>query len=129
MLMTADPALRPLPHFFGTDEALIKEGSCHIEQPGRGGGKLFLTARRLILISRRGFISVKETPLLDAQLPDISYVRVEGSVFRVLVVGVRKAGETAAYRISIQNPSSWMEAISKATESQGGLPAPPSTSP
>ena len=119
-------------HFFGPDEQVVMQGSCSIEQPLEGKGIMYLTTKRLILIHRSGMISRKETPLLDLPLRDISYVRVEGTVFKTLIVAARAMGGTlVAYKMHTQRTGAWAERISSVSSSPGatGLPMPPSSPP
>jgi len=98
--------------FFGPGESVILSGKGQIEQPVNGGGVLYLTNHRLFLIHKSGIIRKREIPLLDLPLTDISYVRTEGSLRKVLIVGARSAnGLVTAYKVHVANPDSWAAGI------------------
>lgn len=93
---------------FSPDENPVLSGHGSIEQPIAGSGELYLTDQRLMLVHKSGFISKRETPLLDVTIGEISYVRVEGSLRKVLVVGVRASGgKVQVYKIHVGQPKAW----------------------
>ncbi len=61
-----------------------------------------------MLVHKSGLITVRETPVLDIRIGEISYVKVEGTLRKVLVIGVRGAGgQVQAYKIHVATPESW----------------------
>jgi len=116
---------------FGPDEPVLLSRHASIEQPVSGNGMLYLTDRRLILIHRSGVLRKTETPLLDLTLDEISYVRVEGTLWKVLVIGARtQGGRVVAYKVHAQNPGVWKAQIYSLKGSLGGIRfIPPRTPP
>ena len=92
-------------------ERVLISGSAKIEQPIAGRGEAYLTDKRLVVIHKSGFIRKRETPLLDIRLDQISYVKVEGILSKVLVVGISQGGKVIAYKIKVPHPDSWMSTI------------------
>ena len=94
------------------DENLVLSGHGSIEQPIAGSGELYLTDQRFMLVHKSGLISKRETPLLDVTIGEISYVKVEGSLRKVLVVSVRASGgKVQAYKIHVGQPEAWAAQI------------------
>jgi len=92
-------------------EKILMSGSARIEQPLEGKGEAYLTDKRLIVIHKSGLIRKKETPLLDIRINQISYVKVEGLLSKVLVLGVTQGGKIITYKLKVPNPESWMSTI------------------
>src|SRR5438132_13491426 len=92
---------------------------------------LYLTDRRLILIHRSGVVRKPQAPLLGLTLDEISYVRVEGSLWKVLVIGARtQGGRVVTYKVHAQNPGVWKAQIYSLKGSLGGIRfIPPRTPP
>jgi hypothetical protein len=107
---------------FGPDEPVLLSRHASIEQPVSGNGMLYLTDRRLILIHKSGLLRKTETPLLDLTVDEISYVRVEGTLWKVLVIGARtQGGRVVAYKVHAQNPEIWKAQIYSLKGSLGGI--------
>ncbi len=114
---------------FGPDEPVLLSRHASIEQPVSGSGTLYLTDRRLILIHRSGRIRKTETPLLDLTLEEISYARIEGTLWKVLVIGARtQGGRVITYKIHAQDPQVWKAQIYSLKGGGGGIKfVPPRT--
>jgi zinc ribbon protein len=113
-------------------EEVIMSGEGSVEQVFVGKGGLHLTAKRLFLAHRSGLVRKRETPLLDVEIGQISYAKTEGTVKKVLVVGVRgAAGQVLAYKIKVSGPNAWVEQILRLKGVGGGAApqSPPSFGP
>jgi hypothetical protein len=101
-----------LSSIFSPDERILLSAHGSVEQPINGRGDLYLTDRRLVLIHRSGLIIRRETPLLDVELSQVSYVKAQGTLRRVLVLGVRSnGGQVSAYKVHVGAPDSWVAQI------------------
>ncbi len=97
---------------FGPDEKVVLSGRGSIDQPISGDGEIYLTDKRLLLIHKAGMIRKRETPLLDIEIGQISYVKSEGTLRKVLVLGVKgTGGQILTYKIHVPNPDSWVAQI------------------
>lgn len=96
---------------FTPDEKLILSAKCSIEQPIEGKGEAYLTNKRLLVVQKTGLIKKQETPLVDIRIDQISYVKVEGLISKVLVIGVPHGGSVITYKIKISNPKLWASEI------------------
>ncbi|MEM3857159.1 MAG: zinc ribbon domain-containing protein [Thermoprotei archaeon] len=97
---------------FSPDEKITLSGKGSIEQPIMGHGELYLTNKRLFLVHKTGLISKRETPLLDVEIGQITYCKSEGTLRKVLIVGVRgSAGQVLAYKIHVSGPDAWVAQI------------------
>jgi hypothetical protein len=97
---------------FSPDERMILSAKGSLEQPITGKGELYLTDKRLFLVHKSGLITKRETPLVDMRISEINYVKVEGSLRKVLVLGVRGTGGIiVAYKIHVSAPESWSAQI------------------
>jgi hypothetical protein len=101
-----------LSSIFSPDERVILSGKGSLEQPVTGKGELYLTDKRLFLVHKSGLITKRETPLVDIKISEVNYVKVEGSIRKVLVLGVRgTGGMIVAYKIHISAPEAWSAQI------------------
>ncbi len=115
---------------FGPDEPVLLSRHASIEQPVSGSGRLYLTDRRLILIQRSGRIRKTETPLFDLTLEEISYARIEGTLWKVLVIGARtQGGRVVTYKIHAQDPQAWKAQIYSLKGVGAGIRFVPSRTP
>lgn len=97
---------------FSPDERIILSAKGSLEQPITGSGELYLTDKRLFLVHKSGLITKRETPLVDIRINEVNYVKVEGSLRKVLILGVRGAGgQIIAYKIHVSTPESWLAQI------------------
>lgn len=103
---------------FAPDEKIILSGKGTIEQPIKGKGEIYLTNKRVVLIHKSGLIRKRETPLVDIHIDQISYAKVEGLLFKVLVIGVPHGGTVIAYKIKVPNPDSWVAEIMRLKTAQ-----------
>jgi zinc-ribbon domain len=104
--------LQKMSSMFSPDEKVVLSSKGSLEQPIKGSGELYLTDKRLFLVHKSGLISKRETPLLDVRIGEVSYVKVEGSLRKVLVVGVRgTGGQILAYKVHVPAPESWSAQI------------------
>ncbi len=83
-----------------------------VVKPIQGHGQLYLTDRRVFLIHKSGFVKIKETPVLDIEIQQISYSRIEGLLRRTLVLGVKAGnGQIVPYRIHVSREEKWHSEI------------------
>jgi hypothetical protein len=97
---------------FSPDERVLLSGKGSIEQPMAGNGEMYLTDKRIFLAHKSGLIKKRETPLLDVEVSQVTYAKTEGSLRKVLVVGVRgTGGQVITYKIHVSGPQSWVSQI------------------
>lgn len=97
---------------FSPDERVLLSGKGSIEQPITGSGEMYLTDKRIFLAHKSGLITKRETPLLDVEVGQVTYAKTEGSLRKVLVVGVRgTGGQVITYKIHVGGPESWVSQI------------------
>jgi hypothetical protein len=98
--------------YLSSGEKVILNDHGSVLKPIQGSGQLYLTDRRVVLIHRSGFVRTKETPLLDIEIPQISYLRIEGLLKRSLVLGVKAGnGQIVPYKIHVSREEKWHSEI------------------
>ncbi len=99
-------------HYLSSGEKIILNDRGSVVKPIQGHGQLYLTDRRVVLIHRSGLVKIKETPVLDIEIPQISYSRIEGLLRRTLVLGVKAGnGQIVPYRIHVSREDKWHSEI------------------
>ena len=98
--------------YLSPSEKVILNSHGSVEKPVSGHGQLYLTDKRLVLVHRSGLLKVKETPVLDIEIPQISYSKIEGMLRRTLVLGVKSGnGQVIPYRIRVAREEKWHSEI------------------
>lgn len=116
--------------YLSPSEMVILNSHGSIEKPVKGHGQLYLTDKRLVLVHRSGLIKIKETPVLDIEIPQISYSKIEGTIRRALVLGVKAGnGQVVAYRIRVAHEEKWHSEINtlKGGKNESDAPEFPKT--
>ena len=94
--------------FLESGEKVILNSHGAVTRPISGHGRLYLTDRRLLLVHRSGLVKVKETPVLDIGIPQISFSKIEGMLRRSLVLGVKSGnGQVVSYKIRVNREEKW----------------------
>ena len=116
--------------YLSPSEMIILNSHGSVEKPVKGHGQLYLTDKRLVLVHRSGLIKIKETPILDIEIPQISYSKIEGMLRRTLVLGVKAGnGQVVSYRIRVAREEKWHSAINtlKGVKNEAAAPEFPRT--
>lgn len=111
---------------FSPDEKVVLSDKGSIRQPVQGRGEIYLTDKRLFLAHKSGLVKKRDTLLLDVEIGQMTYAKVEGTLRKVLVVGVRgTAGMVLAYKIHVSDPDAWVSQIYDIKGGGGHRPASP----
>lgn len=101
-----------LPSIFSPNERILLNAHGSVEQPINGKGQLYLTDRRMLLVHKSGLIIKREMPLLDVEISQISYVKTQGTLRKVLALGVKSSGgQVAHYKVHVRTPETWVAQI------------------
>ena len=101
-----------MPSIFSPNERILLNAHGSVEQPINGKGQLYLTDRRLLLVHKSGLVIKRELPLLDVEISQISYIKTQGTLRKILALGVKSnGGQVAHYKVHVRTPEAWVARI------------------
>jgi hypothetical protein len=81
----------------------------------RASGIVYLTSRRLLIISRQGVLAKRDTPVFEVALDRIVYARITGLLSKSIWFGVSSGtGFIAPFKLRVTNAQAWVAAFRRA---------------